>query len=191
VKDWVALIVGFIEEFTVRKALALALVLAAIVLSLMIYERATSGFELSRLERAASILESLSHIPDTAGGAVVETRARIVADLEVALDRAPLMPSADVSLPELDRWAWKFGSAVALLGALGLLLTLAEKEDKMSLLIGSVFLGAFVGLLNMFVPTAGWPWFNLLVMPLAILALLFGIIAAIGIRMARKADTVK
>ena len=166
VKEWVE----FVCEFTWRKFFASLVVLAVMVAILSGYERYTSSFTLSRLQKSAELIAKLQEMELTIKNNSPELQSdyrALVTQASEAIKTKPL--SLDI-LPTTLRFSmdivWKFFAGGALFFFLGtFLLIITKDKSRWMLLSGTFQVGVLTGFFAMWIPAVDWPWFHIFIFP--------------------------
>lgn len=169
-KDMLEALFKFGSEFTWRKLLALILLGAVAFGIFLLYERYTSSFRLSRLQKASDLLIRLQEIEVHRTNSTPELeRARIALMTQAAkaIEESPLsLEFIPMKLTFSVENAWKFlaGGALWCVIAVFQLSKLKTKSAKDSVL-GFLMLAGLSGFVGVFVPAIWWPWFHILIYP--------------------------
>jgi hypothetical protein len=164
-------IVEVVTEFTWRKFFALLVVLAIMIVAFSGYERYTSSFRLSRLQKSAELIAKLQEIDLTITNNSQELQSdyrALVAQANEAITTKPL--SLDI-FPTTLRFSmdvlWKFLAGGAVWFVIGFIMLLKMKgTEAWSALGGSSMIGIIAGFLSIWIPAIWWPWFHLFIYPL-------------------------
>lgn len=158
------------SELTFRRFISLILILVIFMCVFVGYERVTSSFSLSRIQKSAELLSKLTELRgrslDPESKAICD---KLVLQLQKAVDSDPLSLSI-VSTPFVMKteflWKFLFGGAAWFIMAL-FNLPKAIKREKVSINNFYVLLvvGCIFGGIGLFIPAFWWPYFHLLVYP--------------------------
>nr|WP_315241394.1 hypothetical protein [uncultured Albidiferax sp.] len=184
-------IVGFfdklIDQFTWRRLVFLAALLAACTAGIWSFETYTQSYKLARLERQVSLLEKL---------AVVSSQAEIKADPDlqaVAISLKKQLRDTDVTIParfELLPWARKALATAAAWFVFGLFIALIPntytrtRPETASVFAGMTVVASPFVAMSIALPTD--PWLNYAIYPIGHLFLLGLFLLWVGRLMARK-----
>jgi hypothetical protein len=168
------------SEFTWRRFLALIILFGLLVLGFSLYERYTSTFRLSRLQRSAELLIKVHEMESaiTNGSPELQHASHMLVDRSIhAVEIEPL--SLDV-LPTRLRFStdylWKFLAGCAMWVALAISrvskIVRGDKASRTSA-FGLLLFSILAGLVGIAIPPIWWPWFHLVVYPLSILGLFY------------------
>lgn len=174
-KDIIEQLDKFCTEFTVRKFFGVIVVGLLAFGVFLIYERYTSSFQLSRLQKAADLLARIQVVSGSGTNSTPDLdRARnaLVAQAVKAIEEKPL--SLDFIPSKLTfsmETLWKFaaGGALWCMFALFQLSKLKTKEGRQAIL-GLLMLAGLSGFVGIFVPAIWWPWFHFLIYPWLLIA---------------------
>jgi len=168
------------SEFTWRRFLALVIVVALLFLGFSFYERYTSSFRLSRLQKSAELLIKVHEMEQamTNGSPELQRASRALVEQSIhAVEIAPI--SLDV-LPTTLRFStdylWKFlAGCAAWIAFAASRVPRILRGDKVSRTsaLGLLFFAVLVGLAGLAIPAIWWPWFHLVIYPLSILAFFY------------------
>jgi competence protein ComGC len=168
--DFFAELLKIFSEPTWRKiAMVLSLVLASLV-ALLVYERYTASFRLSRLQKETELLTRLQEIQnrgtnrspdlDRAQMALVVQTVQAIEEKPFALEFVPTRLT--FSMDSL----WKFFAGGTIWWVYGLfqLSKIKTKEGKKEF-YGTLSIALIMGFFAMFVPPIWWPWFHIFIYP--------------------------
>lgn len=170
-------IIGFfdklIDQFTWRRLVFLATVLAASTAGVWAYETYTQSFKLARVERQVALLEKLATV-----SALPEIKAN--PDLQaVAISLTKQLRDTDVTLPasfELLPWARKALATIVVWFVFGLFILVIPntytrtKPETASVFAGMTVVASPFVALSVAMPTD--PWLNYVIYPIGHLVLL-------------------
>jgi hypothetical protein len=164
-------VVEVVTEFTWRKFFALLVVLAILLVAFSGYERYTSSFRLSRLQKSAELIAKLQEIDLTITNNSRELQGdylALVAQANEAITTKPL--SLDI-LPTTLHLSmdvlWKFLAGGLVWFAFGFIMLLKMKgAEAWSALGGSSMIGTIAGFLSIWIPPIWWPWFHIFIYPI-------------------------
>ena len=180
------------EELTWRRFLAIIVFAALALSSVLLYERYTSNFRLSRVQRTAEALKTLREIERLgleSGSDTAELHAALVTELQTTLNAEPL----SIRLPSFYQATLKHANVYKFLAGgfwwfLFAVFTfrsaLRGDKDAGSAAIAFIVLGVFFGGIGWLLPTYRWPWFNLVLYPVVHIVLLIVLMIAIALRYA-------
>jgi hypothetical protein len=134
------------------------------------YERYTSSFTLSRLQKSAELIAKLQEMELTIKNNSPELQSdyrALVTQASEAIKTKPL--SLDI-LPTTLRFSmdivWKFFAGGALFFFLGtFLLIITKDKSRWMLLSGTFQVGVLTGFFAMWIPAVDWPWFHIFIFP--------------------------
>lgn len=175
-KDWAPELIKLSMEMTWRKLLRLLGALLLIILGFLCFERYTSSFELARLQKASTLLVTLSQLnagPTNGSKELAQAQAHLEQQALKAIEQRPLsldfIPTKVTFSPDL-LWKFVFGSTLWLLACLTQIRMLQTKELRQRFL-GLLFYAGLSGFISLFIPTVNWPWLHLFAAPFLLLAL--------------------
>lgn len=185
------LIKFFFAEFTWKKLRILLAVVVVAIVALFVYERYTSSFQFSRLQRATDLLAKLQEIQIRATNSAPEidaARKQLVAQVVQAINQKPItldfVPSKlSIQMDSLLKFA--AGGALWCFLALFYIPKLRTKEGKNSF-IGLIMMAGLTGAIGIFVPPIWWPWFHLLLFPWLLIFAFITVLIPFAIVAARK-----
>lgn len=161
---------------------ALVCFVCALIL-LVVYERYTSNFRFSRLEKAAKLLSELNSIKSgvQSNEHLKSIHSIIVANLEeiVGIETPKIIKHSLFGKFLGGFWLW------FLLG----LFTLSRSkhgEREFKALYGLCFIGAIIAFICTFIPEISWPWFHWFVYPFGIVGLILLSFIVAGVTSAAK-----
>ena len=124
-----------LQDFSIRRAIGLLLLILLVYLGVVVYERATNTLALSRIERLAKLEEQLARLDGTAVSAdpaLKQVHARLKAELAAAATtRAPILSVPSSIVPDLPTGIKRYlsGAAIWIRLALGVASSRTESEQ--------------------------------------------------------------
>lgn len=162
-----------VDEFTWKRFLSLIVFLVIVLLGFLLYERYTSNFQLSRIQKTAEILELLQKIQaqQEMSPEIALIHSQLAVELEAVLNAKPW----SVAFPEvikIENGPQTIGKFIAggFLWILFACFTIPGivKKDQGSIgaFIVLCLIGIFFGWVGTKIPTIWWPWMNLIIYPI-------------------------
>lgn len=170
-KDVIESIFKFGSEFTWRKFLTLVVVSLLAFGAFLLFERYTSSFRLSRLQKASDLLVRLQEIEQKGTNnspELIRARQTLMNEAIKAIEEKPVsldfIPSKLVFSWE---YLWKFlaGAACWWLAALYQWKSTVKSAPNHPM-VGFLLIGGICGFTGIFVSPIVWPWFHILAIPL-------------------------
>ena len=189
----------FFSEFTWRKLLAVIVVVCVVFVGFSLFERYTSSFRLTRLQKAADLLIRVQELQargtnnspevDHATGVLISQVTRAV-ETEPTTINFEFVPSR---LTFSIDWFWKFLAGSALWFVLSFSqITKLKTKDGRNAFFGALVMAVVSGSVGICVRAFWWPWFHLLIYPWLLIAAIFTALAPFalmtGMRAGKKAQ---
>lgn len=179
--DLIPAILKAFSELTFRKSISLIVIVGVFVIGFVFYERFTSSFSLSRIQKEVELLDKLTDIRsrslDPASKKICDL---LTEQLDAAVNRRSLTPQESSSSTKMFL---KITMAVApwvLLGVIILGDTAKKKQQIRYMSLGFLAIVVLAGAIGAVIPTLWWPYFNLIVYPIVSTVLFVFILSRIS-----------
>jgi len=172
--DFLTQIIRTLQNASKKQIGELLLILTLIAIGVALYERWTASFRLSKLQRAASVVESLAKAHN-----ISTDRLNIVSTAIIAQLQEVICPDHIAGKRQAKGLRFLVGLTPWIALSLFFLPGIIRKGDEMHAIWGAWAFGVITSFCTMFFPEVYWPWFHLLVYPFVVLfsAFIVGLVA--------------
>ncbi len=164
------------RESSSGQRFGLVIFLTIIVVGVGLYEKHTATFRLTKLERAAQIINYISLSASADTNAVADISHSIIFQLKEIVS-----PSSSISPSHSLFTRFRYGLVFWIMMSLLFILSAIRKgEGEIKAAYGSLAYGAIIAAIAMFLPEGFWPWLHVFIYPILSLVILLLFLALIG-----------
>ena len=192
-KEFLEAAIAFFAELTWKRFRGVLILFCVIAVMFGLFDSYTSYFTLSRLSRSAELIVQVQAIEANTAKRTPELEQAyksLCGQVLEAVSAKPWTlrmtpPSTQVPYSRL----WKFLAAVAPWLLFSLIMIpdiLRRKPNAWHGILGVSVIAICFGFIGLILPTFYWPWFNLVIFPLAAPVLFFIVMLVVGMASAQK-----
>lgn len=169
--DFLVNVLKLWRESSNRQRIGLVFFVVVIFLGIVLFEKWTAAFRLSRLDRSASILQIVSQVPEVNTNAVSAIAHSITTQLSAIVGCSQKETQGHSLfvryLVSLIPWCF--------LGVIIYISVHRKDRSEISGVYGVLGFGVFFSFLAMLLPEGKWPWTHIAIYPILFFAVIIGL----------------